>query len=198
MKESWYLYELIAVYWLHLYELLPTEDTWYMCYIARGVTGVFRGGGAKSLFRIFSRCDFSLFPLEISILVDPQKGPQHFFSPFSPFISDFPLFPSFLFSFFLICFHPCPFFLIIFYIFHFFTFFLASFFPISRQIFPGRKSLGGTLLRPCPCPSPPVTPLHIADIRLKSFVSAEHTWHLCERTTLGSQQRHNTCNCFFQ
>ena len=34
---------------------------------------IFQGGGAKSLFPIFSRRDFSFFPLEISILVDPES-----------------------------------------------------------------------------------------------------------------------------
>ena len=31
---------------------------------------IFRGGGGKITF---SRCDFSFFPVEISILVDPEK-----------------------------------------------------------------------------------------------------------------------------
>ena len=36
----------------------------------RGVEGKFFKGGGQSHF---SRCDFSLFPVEISILVDPEK-----------------------------------------------------------------------------------------------------------------------------
>ena len=40
----------------------------------RGVTGNFFRG-AKSLFLIFCRCDLSLFPVEISILADPEKVP---------------------------------------------------------------------------------------------------------------------------
>ena len=40
-----------------------------------------------------------------------------------------------------------------------FPFFLASFFPVRQQKFPGQKSLGGTLPPLPPPPPPPVTPL---------------------------------------
>ena len=45
---------------------------WAM-YVIRGITGTFLRGGAKSLFWIPSRHDFSIFPVKISILVDPEK-----------------------------------------------------------------------------------------------------------------------------
>ena len=117
------------------------------------------GGGVKSLFPIFSRRDFTLFPVEISILVDPlnvfcllsfhesekqkkKKSPQLFSVLFTR------KFEIFLLSFFIFSSFPSfpfPLFLIFLYIFHFFTFFLASFFLIFHQKFPGGKSLRGTM-----------------------------------------------------
>ena len=140
------------------------------CPLSRGVTGnfFFWGGGAKSFFLIFSRRDFRVFPVEISILVDPlkvslvswkwkvEKKVLSFFSVL--FTLKFFCFFSFSFSFFQFFFlHFPP------SLFHFFSFsstfsillpffFLASFFPICHQKFPGGKSLGGhssPLLRHC-------------------------------------------------
>ena len=93
----------------------------------------FQRGRGVTFFSDFSWRNFSLFLVEISILVDPKKFqwfPKSEFSSFSSHISNFPL-PLFDFSSF--SFFPFPFSLY----FHDFTFF-----PISRPNFPGGKSLG--------------------------------------------------------
>ena len=121
---------------------------------SRGVTGIFFWGGKVIFPEFFSRRGM-LFPVENSHFgrsktkfrrfqkwKAKKKKSSHLFYNFSYF--NFP--PSLLqFSFFSSQFSPL------------FPFFLASFFPIRQQKFPGQKSLGGTLP---PCPPPPVTPLH--------------------------------------
>ena len=117
----------------------------------RGVTGIFFFlGGAKSPFLTFSRHDFSLFLIEIFILVDPEKfqwfrksekqkkkkkrGPQ--------LLSVLSVLSALTFLIFLLSFiifsnfpHFPPSF------FHFFSLSLASFFPISsHKKFPIGKS----------------------------------------------------------
>ena len=107
---------------------------------------IFQGG--KVTFPDFSRRDCSFFRVKNCILVDPEQV-----SVFSwNFSVPFPLkFSNFLFYFFhfspfsFLFLLPFPLFLIFFYIFHFSLLFLPSFFPISRQKFPGGNSLGGTL-----------------------------------------------------
>ena len=64
----------------------------------------------------------------------------------------FSIFPPSIFN----CHLPFYNFLLFFSIFTPFPFFLASFFPIDKQKFPGQKSLWDTLP---PAPPPPVTPL---------------------------------------
>ena len=141
---------------------------------SRGVTGIFFWGG-KVIFPAFFPGVKWFFPVEIPILVDPKQipvvlksekqkknktkqnkqqtkkkqGPHLFFITFPTSISNFP--PSLLqFSFFSSQFSPL------------FPFFLASFFPIRPQKFPGQKSLGAF----CPLLPLPVTPLPASDNKL--------------------------------
>ena len=60
-------------------------------------------------------------------------------------------------------------FIVPFTIFHFppFHFFIASFFPVGEQTFPGQKSLGGTL---CPLPPAPRLLRHCPGPRADDFV----------------------------
>ena len=135
----------------------------------------------KSLFPIFSRHDFSLFLVEISILVDHEKvysfpesekqkrkGPQFFFSVifhciFLIFHLSFWFLKIFLnfypsFFHFSLCSSTFPIFL---------PFFLASFFLISHQIFPSGKSRRGVF---CPPPSEMVV-IYIIFLQFVDFVN---------------------------
>ena len=147
-----------------------SNQTWdKLVYLSPGRNREIFQGGQSQFFSIFSRRDFSFFPVKISILVDPKKfqwfpkiekqqqkkkGPQLFQS-FVP-LNCSSQFPPLLFHFFLI--------------FHFSSFsstfsvfsllYLPSFFQISRQKLSGGNFLGGAL---CPVCSPPVTPLLVSD-----------------------------------
>ena len=138
---------------------------------AGGVTGIFFWGG-KVIFPDFLSLHEMLFPgkkipfwyKQISVVLKSEKQKKktnknmvlltncyfynYFLLPFQIF-----QFPFYNFSSFLLNFHP---------------FFLAPFFPIRQQEFPGQKSLGA-LCPPAPCP-PPVTPLASA------FCNYEHVW----------------------
>ena len=69
-------------------------------------------------------------------------------------LSSFCNFSTFYFPFFTV---PFTVFLLFFSIFNPFPFFLASFFPVGQQKFPGQKSRGHF----APCSPPPVTPLPV-------------------------------------
>ena len=110
-----------------------------MLLLHSGVTGTFFWG-AKSLFPFCSRRDFSLFPVKISIFVDPEKvslvpkvkskkkKKKEKENNFLIFILLFSIFPN---------------------ISHFLPFFLASLFLISRQNFTV-ESLWRALYPPAP------------------------------------------------
>ena len=94
-----------------------------------------------------------------------KRSSPHFQTLFLPSFSIFNL-PFYNFPSFLLQFSP------------FSTFFLASFFPVGQQKFPGQKSLGGTL-SPAPTPPPPpVTPLPKKTILSPDFFNYFHTMYI--------------------
>ena len=141
----------------------------FIGHAGRGVTGIFFWGG-KVIFPDFfpgvkwffpvkishfgrSKTNFCRFQMWKKKKKKKREKEKHLFLelfllPFQIFhlpFYNFHNFPSFLLNF-----HP------------FSLFFLASFFPIRQQKFPGQKSLGSTL-PPAPCPLP-VTPLHAGQL----------------------------------
>ena len=120
----------------------------------RGITGKFFRGG-KLNFPDFSGHDCSFFPVESPQLLSALP-PLHFY------------FPPSLFHFlqlFLIFLLPFSIFL---YVFHFYVFllFLALFFPISHQKFPGGKSQERGHFSSCP---PPLACYATADAAVKQI-----------------------------
>ena len=94
-----------------------------------------------------------------------EKGPLLIFKLFSFLHFQFSIFHFTIFLLFFSNFSP------------FSTFFLASFFPVGQQKFPGQKSLGGTLPLPLP-PPPPVTPLPKKTILSPDFFNYFHTMYI--------------------
>ena len=119
----------------------------------RDVTGFFFFWGGKVIFPDFFPGVNSFLPVENFHFGTPKSN----FRRFEKWKAKKLFWNSFLipFSIFHLPLYILPSFLL-----HFppFAFFLADFFPIGQQKFPGQKSLGGTM-PPCPSPPPPVTPL---------------------------------------
>ena len=161
-KSSAYILEVIFIEKIGIYQLdIGLHQT---LYVPREQE-IF-SGGAKPLFSIFSRCEFSLFQVEISILVDPEKVsvlPEKwkatkkkrkrkrkkvisFFHSIFPYISHFPpsIFHSSLFSSFPLHFSS---FSSTFSSFFFTLFSLPHFSRLVTRNFPV-ESLGGTLPPP--------------------------------------------------
>ena len=98
-----------------------------ICHAAhKGVTGIFFWGG-----KVKKKKSILVDPKQISVALksekqktkEKKKGSSHLFIPFPPFISHFHLSIFLVFS-------------------YIFPFFLASFFLVSHQKFPGQKSQG--------------------------------------------------------
>ena len=119
---------------------------------SRGVTGIFFWGG-KVIFPDFFPGVKCFFPVENSHFGRPKTNFRRFQKwkakkkkKVLTSFSDVFLLPFPIFHLFYSIFTPFP-------------FFLASFFPIRQQKFPGQKSLGGHSAPLPPAPPPPVTPL---------------------------------------
>ena len=98
-----------------------------------------------------------------------EKGPLLIFKLFSFLHFQFSIYHFTIFLLFFSNFSP------------FSTFFLASFFPVGQQKFPGQKSRGGGVLCPCPYPPPPpppVTPLPKKTILSPAFFNYFHTMYI--------------------
>ena len=129
----------------------------------RGATGIFFWGGIKSFFLIFFPAWNGFFPVENSHFGRPKtnfrrfqkwkakkkkkkkrSSPQGFYT-FSYFHFQVSTFPFTIFLLFISIITLIP-------------FFLAYFFPICQQKFPGQKSLGDTL-----------PPCYATDLKVQNF-----------------------------